>query len=87
MDGQSSCDLPAGGVDIDADLFVAFLGTKEKELSDDCVGQIVCDLAADEYYPILEKTRVDIHSSLASSCILDDVGNVVHRQPRWSALC
>ena len=75
VDRHPRSDRSAGTVDVHVDVGFAVFKLKVQQLSDDTVGNIVVDRAAEKDDSISQKTTVDVHRPLFAAILFDDVGN------------
>ena len=71
VDGEETGDLPARGVDVDADVLVGVLALQVEQLGGDQVGDGVVDRRAQEDDAFLEQPGVEVERPLAPVGLLD----------------
>ncbi len=71
VDGETSGDHAAGGVDVELDVLVGILALQEQELGHDDVGHIVVDLCSEEHDAVFQQTAEDVPAALAAMGGLD----------------
>ena len=77
VDRHSACHHPAGGIDVELNVFLGILHLEEQELGDDQVRHAIVDRRADKDDPVLQQPGEDIHAPLPAAGVFNDKRDVI----------